>query len=64
MNPGDKALCDPAVQQQGLARDDCFTPGSKGWWTVRRVANGDARRPWYELTDDDLAALGSTGERP
>lgn len=33
-------------------------PGSNEWWTVRRVANGDAQRPWYELTDEDRAALG------
>jgi hypothetical protein len=34
-----------------------YAPGSKEWWTCRRVANGDARRPWYELTDGDRAEL-------
>jgi hypothetical protein len=34
-----------------------YAPGSNEWWTVRRVANGDATRPWYELTDEDRAAL-------
>ena len=37
-------------------------PGSNLWWTVRRVANGDARRPWYELTDEDLALLAPKGK--
>lgn len=30
---------------------------SVAWWTVRRVANGDARRPWYELSREDVEAL-------
>ena len=34
-------------------------PGSTVWWTVRRVANGDARRPWYELTAEDQASLST-----
>jgi hypothetical protein len=31
--------------------------GSNEWWIVRRGANGDARRPWYGLTNEDRAAL-------
>jgi len=34
-----------------------ITPGSPEWWFGRRVANGDDRKPWYELTDEDRAAL-------
>lgn len=36
---------------------DPYAPGSKEWWLVRQVANGDERRSWYELTDEDRAAL-------
>lgn len=32
-------------------------PGSNEWWTVRAVAHGDVREPWFALSDEDRAAL-------
>lgn len=34
-----------------------YPVGTNEWWTVRRVANGDATRPWYELSNEDIEHL-------
>lgn len=38
---------------------NALVAGSNAWWIVRRVANGDARRPWYELTREDISSLSA-----